>query len=152
MAIERIIPATPIEGELEAGVQVDIDLGNASAMETEDGGMLIDFDPNAFEQTGDFFANLADEMSEDALKKLSTELIGQYQGDRDSRKEWENTYIKGLDQLGLKIEDRTLPLPGACGVFHPMLTEAVVRFQSQAITEIFPSAGPVNTKVLGLDT
>ena len=63
MAIERITPATPIEGELEAGIQVDIDPVNASAMETEDGGMLIDFDPNAFEQTGDFFANLADEMT-----------------------------------------------------------------------------------------
>ena len=152
MAIERITPATPIEGELEAGVEIDLMPPNALEMETEDGGMLIDFDPNAFEQTGDFFANLADEMSEDALQKLSSELVGQYQGDRDSRSEWEDTYIKGLDQLGLKIEDRTLPWPGACGVFHPMLTEAVVRFQSQAITEIFPSAGPVHTKVLGLDT
>jgi hypothetical protein len=152
MAIERITPATPIEGELEAGVEVDLMPPDALETETEDGGMLIDFDPNAFEQTGDFFANLADEMSEDALQKLSSELVGQYQGDRDSRSEWEDTYIKGLDQLGLKIEDRTLPWPGACGVFHPMLTEAVVRFQSQAITEIFPSAGPVHTKVLGLDT
>jgi len=152
MAIERITPATPIEGELEAGVEVDLMPPEALATETEDGGMLIDFDPNAFEQTGDFFANLADEMSDDALQKLSSKLIGQYQGDRDSRSEWEDTYVKGLDQLGLKIEDRTLPWPGACGVFHPMLTEAVVRFQSQAITEIFPSVGPVNTKVLGLDT
>ena len=61
----------------------------------------------------------------------------------------EETYIKGLDQLGLKIEDRTLPWPGACGVFHPMLTEAVVRFQSQAVGEIFPASGPVNTKIFG---
>ena len=152
MAIERITPATPIEGELEAGVEIDLMPPDALEMETEDGGMMIDFDPNTPEQGGDFFSNLADEMSEDALQKLSSELVGQYQGDRDSRSEWEDTYIKGLDQLGLKIEDRTLPWPGACGVFHPMLTEAVVRFQSQAITEIFPSAGPVNTKVLGLDT
>ena len=93
MAIERIIPPFPIEEDLTPPMQVDIETDGASATETEDGGMLIDFDPNAFEQTGDFFANLADEMSEDALKKLSTELIGQYQGDRDSRKEWENTYI-----------------------------------------------------------
>ncbi len=151
MAIERTTPATPIEGELEAGIEVDITAANGAEM-TEDGGMIIDFDPDAIDPSGDFFANLADEMSEDALKKLGTELIGQYQGDRDSRNEWEETYIKGLDQLGLKIEDRTLPWPGACGVFHPMLTEAVVRFQSQAITEIFPASGPVNTKILGLAT
>ena len=151
MAIERTTPATPIEGELEAGIEVDITAANGAEM-TEDGGMIIDFDPDAFDPSGDFFANLADEMSEDALKKLGTELIGQYQGDRDSRNEWEETYIKGLDQLGLKIEDRTLPWPGACGVFHPMLTEAVVRFQSQAITEIFPASGPVKTKILGLAT
>jgi|TARA_Y100000034_G_scaffold11918_1_gene12452 hypothetical protein len=149
MAIERIIPATPIEGELEASVQVEIEGSNGMGTETEDGGMLIDLDPNAFEPNSDFFNNLAEEMDESSLHKLSSELIGQYQGDRDSRGDWEETYIKGLDQLGLKLEDRTLPWPGACGVFHPMLTEAVVRFQSQAITEIFPAAGPVNTKILG---
>ena len=151
MAIERTTPATPIEGELEAGIEVDISSANGAEM-TEDGGMIIDFDPDAFDPSGDFFANLAEEMSEDALQKLSSELVGQYQGDRDSRNDWEETYIKGLDQLGLKIEDRTLPWPGACGVFHPMLTEAVVRFQSQAITEIFPASGPVKTKILGLAT
>ena len=69
--------------------------------------------------------------------------------DRDSRKEWEETYTKGLDQLGLKIEERTQPWNGACGVFHPMLSEAVIRFQSQAIAEIFPAAGPVKTKIVG---
>ena len=151
MAIERTTPATPIEGELEAGMEVDISSANGAEM-TEDGGMIIDFNPDAIDPSEDFFANLAEEISEDILKKLGTELIGQYQGDRDSRSEWEETYIKGLDQLGLKIEDRTLPWPGACGVFHPMLTEAVVRFQSQAITEIFPAAGPVKTRILGLST
>ena len=151
MAIERTTPATPIEGELEAGMEVDISSANGAEM-TEDGGMIIDFNPDAIDPSEDFFANLAEEISEDDLKKLGTELIGQYQGDRDSRSEWEETYIKGLDQLGLKIEDRTLPWPGACGVFHPMLTEAVVRFQSQAITEMFPAVGPVKTKILGLST
>jgi len=151
MAIEKVTPATPIEGELEAGMEVDISSANGAEM-TEDGGMIIDFNPDAIDPSEDFFANLAEEISEDDLKKIGTELIGQYQGDRDSRSEWEETYIKGLDQLGLKIEDRTLPWPGACGVFHPMLTEAVVRFQSQAITEIFPAAGPVKTRILGLST
>ena len=148
MAIERTTPATPIEGELEASVEIDIIEPNG-AMMTEDGGMIIDFDPDAFDPSSDFFANLAEEMSEDDLQMLASELVGQYQGDRDSRNDWEETYIKGLDQLGLKIEDRTLPWPGACGVFHPMLTEAVVRFQSQAISEIFPASGPVNTKIFG---
>ena len=148
MAIERTTPATPIEGELESSVEIDIVEPNG-AMMTEDGGMIIDFDPDAFDPSGDFFANLAEEMSEDDLQMLATDLVGQYQGDRDSRNDWEETYIKGLDQLGLKIEDRTLPWPGSCGVFHPMLTEAVVRFQSQAIGEIFPASGPVNTKIFG---
>ena len=69
--------------------------------------------------------------------------------DKDSRKDWEDTYTKGLDQLGLKIEERTQPWAGACGVFHPMLSEAVIRFQSQAISEIFPASGPVKTKIVG---
>ena len=151
MAIERTTPATPIEGELEAGMEVDISSANGAEM-TEDGGMIIDFNPDAIDPSEDFFANLAEEISEDILKKLGTELIGQYQGDRDSRSEWEETYIKGLDQMGLKIEERTAPWAGACGVFHPMLSEAVIRFQSQAIGEIFPASGPVQTKVIGKPT
>ena len=97
MAIERTTPATPIEGELEASVEIDIVEPNG-AMMTEDGGMIIDFDPDAFDPSGDFFANLAEEMSEDDLQILASELVSQYQGDRDSRNDWEETYIKGLDR------------------------------------------------------
>jgi hypothetical protein len=80
---------------------------------------------------------------------MASELVTLFDADKDSRKEWETTYIKGLDLLGLKIEDRTQPWEGACGVFHPMLSEAIVRFQAQSIQEIFPARGPVQTKILG---
>jgi hypothetical protein len=73
--------------------------------------------------------------------------VGAFEADRDSRSDWEDTYINGLDLLGLKNEDRTEPWDGACGVFHPVLTEAVIRFQAQAIQEIFPAAGPVKTSL-----
>ena len=120
------------------------------AIATEDGGMIIDFDPDSENviQSG-FNANLADLMSEDDLNVLGGDLISQYQADKDSRSEWEETYVKGLDQLGLKIEERTTPWAGACGVFHPMLSEAVIRFQSQSIAEMFPAQGPVRTKIVG---
>jgi hypothetical protein len=88
-------------------------------------------------------------MDESTLNELGGDLISQYQADKDSRSEWEESYVKGLDQLGLKIEERTTPWAGACGVFHPMLSEAVIRFQSQSIAEMFPAQGPVRTKIVG---
>ena len=152
MAIERQ-PATPIEGTVEQEPQdLDIIIENPESVEiaTDDGGMIIDFDPNA-QSVGDedFNSNLAEYIDEDELQKLGNELINAYSGDKDSRSEWEETYTKGLDQLGLKIEERTEPWAGACGVFHPMLSEAVIRFQSQSISEMFPAQGPVRTKIVG---
>ena len=152
MAIERQ-PATPIEGTIEQEPQdLDIIIENPESVEiaTDDGGMIIDFDPNA-QSVGDedFNSNLAEYIDEDELQKLGNELINAYSGDKDSRSEWEETYTKGLDQLGLKIEERTEPWAGACGVFHPMLSEAVIRFQSQSISEMFPAQGPVRTKIVG---
>jgi len=154
VAIERNTPATPIEGTDELPEQeelsISIDNPDSVAIATEDGGMIIDFDPDSENviQSG-FNANLADLMSEDDLNVLGGDLISQYQADKDSRSEWEETYVKGLDQLGLKIEERTTPWAGACGVFHPMLSEAVIRFQSQSIAEMFPAQGPVRTKIVG---
>ena len=152
MAIER--PLTPLTPEdpfedIEIEIETVTAEGPAMVTETDDGGVVVDFDPGAAEEGVDFYANLADSIEDDELIGIANELMGLYRGDKDSRRDWENTYTRGLDQLGLKHEDRTLPWPGACGVFHPMLTEAVVRFQSQAITEIFPSAGPVKAAVLG---
>ena len=154
MAIERNTPATPIEGTdalpEQEELSISIDNPDSVAIATEDGGMIIDFDPeseNSIESG--FNSNLADLMSEDDLNVLGGDLISQYQADKDSRSDWEETYVKGLDQLGLKIEERTTPWAGACGVFHPMLSEAVIRFQSQSIAEMFPAQGPVRTKIVG---
>ena len=163
MAIERS-PATPVEGliELEDEIEIEtedddlalsIENPESISVETEDGGMIIDFDPNSkSDDEGDFNANLVNFIEERDLQALGSELIAQYEADRESRSDWEETYIKGLDQMGLKIEERTAPWAGACGVFHPMLSEAVIRFQSQAIGEIFPASGPVQTKIVGLPT
>ena len=148
MAIERNTPATPVEGTDELGEEVSISIENPDsvAIATEDGGMIIDFDPNAKDiMAMEFNSNLADYMEESTLNELGGDLIAQFQADKDSRSEWEESYVKGLDQLGLKIEERTSPWAGACGVFHPMLSEAVVRFQSQSIAEMFPAQGPVRT-------
>tara|TARA_R110000824_G_scaffold14986_10_gene63455 strand:+ start:2364 stop:4829 length:2466 start_codon:yes stop_codon:yes gene_type:complete len=120
----------------------------AVSIETEDGGMIIDFDPNAGTQV-DFNSNLAEHLEERDLRSLANELIGAFESDKDSRADWERTYIEGLDNLGLKIEERTEPWAGACGVYHPLLAEAVIRFQSQAVGEMLPASGPVRTNIVG---
>ena len=129
---------------------LDISIVNPEAVsiETDDGGMIIDFDPSA-DQEVDFNANLAEHLDERDLDRLAGELIGAFESDKDSRGDWERTYIEGLDNLGLKIEERTEPWSGACGVYHPLLSEAVIRFQSQAISEILPASGPVRTSIVG---
>ena len=153
MAIERK-PATPIEGTIEQEPESDLEIvienPESVAIETDDGGMIIDFSPSSGKRgESEFNSNLTEYIDEDELDKLGSKLIGEYTADKDSRAEWEETYIKGLDQLGLKIEERTTPWAGACGVFHPMLSEAVIRFQSQSISEMFPAQGPVRTKIVG---
>jgi len=151
LAIERT-PATPVEGLIEQEpeeISIAIENPDSVAIETEDGGMLIDFDPQDEKLDSDFGDNLAEVIDENDLERIGSELIAAFQNDKDSRRDWEETYTKGLDQLGLKIEERTQPWNGACGVFHPMLSEAVIKFQSQAISEIFPASGPVKTKIVG---
>ena len=151
MAIERT-PATPVEGLIEQepeAISIAIENPESVSIETEDGGMLIDFDPQEDKPESEFGDNLAEIIDENDLERIGSELIGAFQNDKDSRRDWEETYTKGLDQLGLKIEERTQPWNGACGVFHPMLSEAVIKFQSQAISEIFPASGPVKTKIVG---
>ena len=119
------------------------------AVLTEDGGMIIDFEEGAELGTPNFDDNIAEFMEDGELEVLASELIQYFNSDKESRKDWEQTYTKGLDQLGLKIEERTLPWQGACGVFHPLLTESVVRFQAETITEIFPAKGPVDVRIVG---
>ena len=156
MAIERMT-ATPIEGtveqEPEDEISIAIENPESVSIDTEDGGMIIDFDPNANQvDESNFDSNLADILNENDLNALGKDLIDSYTGDKESRSDWEETYTQGLDQLGLKFEDRTTPWAGACGVFHPMMSEAVIRFQSQAISEMFPAQGPVRTKIVGKNT
>ena len=122
---------------------------------TEDGGIVIQFgaDEDTEEQDDiDHNANLAELIDESDLEGMASELVDDFINDRNSRKEWSMAYIKGLDLLGLKIEERSQPWQGASGVFHPMLTESVVRFQAQAMGELFPASGPARSKIMGKAT
>ena len=128
--------------------------GESLITELDDGGIEIDFDPLA--DLGsietEFTSNLAEVIDDSELRTIAVDFIAKFEADRRSRSDWEQTYKEGLDHLGLEIENRTTPWAGACGVFHPMLSEAVVRFQSQTIQEIMPAKGPVKTQVWGIDT
>ena len=140
---------TPEKKFKDSPVEVLVTNPDEIAIATEEGGLIIDFEDGAELGTPNFEDNISDFMEAAELKLLSSELVGYFNADRESRKDWEETYTKGLDQLGLKIEERTLPWQGACGVFHPLLTESVVRFQAESVTEIFPAKGPVDTKIGG---
>lgn len=99
-----------------------------------------------------FEQNLAEKLDDEVLKRLADDLVGDFESDCRDRNEWLETYNKGLELLGLKIEEKTEPWSGACGVFHPMLMEAAIKFQSETIMETFPAAGPVRTKIIGKET
>jgi len=111
-----------------------------------------EFSEEEAQEEREFSANLAEKMSGSDLQSLASELVGCVDDDKETRKDWERAYVDGLKLLGLKYDRRTEPWDGACGVFHPMITEAVVRFQSESITESFPAAGPVRTKIIGKET
>ena len=114
-------------------------------------GMVIEM-TKAEPRAEDFDANLAEFMNENELQSLAGDLIGHYEQDLSSRKDWLDTYVKGLKILGIRYEERTEPWPGACGVFHPLLMESAVKFQSETIMETFPAMGPVKTKIIGKET
>ena len=153
MAVEKIMtPRDLAKAEAtEEEVTVEVLNPEAVSVETEDGGMIIDFTGEQVEEimSGGFDANLAEEIEESELQAMASELIGNFQSDRQSRNEWAKSYVKGLDLLGMKIEERQQPWAGSSGVFHPILTESIVRFQAQAMGEIFPASGPVRTKIVG---
>ena len=142
------------EDDIQQDNALEIGVVNPEAViiNNDDGGVVIDFRPSSEEESVPFDANLAEYMDEGELSLLSSDLIAAYDEDRASRGEWEDAYIEGLDLLGVKIEDRTTPFEGATGVTHPILSEAVIRFVSQAMMEIFPSNGPVRTTVIGKKT
>ncbi len=155
MAIDKALYQAPkgIEeeaDELMGEPDIEIEIVDPEAVKIEAGGLEILIDPDA--EGPDFYNNIAEEIDESELQSLGAELLAYVQDDLDSRKDWEKTYKEGLVLLGLKYEERTEPWDGACGVFHPMITEAVVRFQSETIMETFPAQGPVKTKIIGKDT
>ena len=129
---------------------LEIEIEDPESVSIKAGGLEIEILPPG--EGEDFYENIAEEMDENTLQSLGMELLDDIQRDRDSRKDWETAYKEGLTLLGLKYEERTEPWNGACGVFHPMITEAVVRFQSETIMETFPAQGPVKTKIIGKDT
>ena len=147
MAIEKSYytngEAPPVEEEMI----IEVENPDSVTVMTDDMAMEMDF--NEENQTPGHYDNLVDYMDEAELGRLGSELVGVYNADRESRHDWEESYIKGLDLLGMKFENRTTPWNGACGVFHPLLSEAVVRFQSQTIMEIFPASGPAKTTIVG---
>jgi hypothetical protein len=130
---------------------IEIEIIDPEAVNIHADGLDISIMPGE-EDDEDFSANLAETMAEGAVATLAGDLAGDIDQDKQSRKEWEKSYVEGLKLLGLQYEERTEPWQGASGVFHPMITEAIVRFQSESITETFPAQGPVRTKILGKET
>jgi hypothetical protein len=155
MAIERI----PQPGLLGAYLEKQGEINNPLQQDDqdepieivigpEDGETLFEIEVTE-EETPSFEANLAEFIDDSELEAISSDLLDDFDNDKNARKEWERTYIDGLDLLGLSIEERTEPWDGACGVYHPMLTEAAIKFQSEMISETFPAQGPVKARLVG---
>ena len=153
MSIEKGLYAAPLGIMDEAAMQPDleIEIEDPEAVHISTDGLEIDLEPREMDDE-DFEANLAEFMDENELSLLASELVDAYEEDVSSRKDWIQTYVDGLDLLGMKLEERTEPWAGACGVTHPLLSEALVKFQSETIMETFPAAGPVKTKIIGKET
>ena len=151
MAIDKSLNQAPLGLEDLVGMEpdIEIEIEDPESVEIRAGGIEIEISKGGGTGIKDFTTNLADHLDEGVLDTLADELIDDFTQDKDSRKEWEKTYRDGLKLLGLKIEERTEPWPGSCGVFHPLLSEAVVRFQADAIMETFPAKGPVKTQIIG---
>ena len=155
MAVDKALYQAPV-GIEDVATQmgepdIEVEIVDPEEVTIRAGGMEIEIDPDA-ENEDDFYENLAEVIDEGEIDSLAGDLLGDIKQDIESRKDWEEAYKNGLTLLGLKYEERTEPWDGACGVFHPMITEAVVRFQSETIMETFPAQGPVKTQLIGKDT
>jgi len=150
-ALEEAITDIEIEmpGALVSSSQPYAD--GIDIIDAEDGGVVVDFDPEASKVVGggDFFSNLAEDLSDSDLGGIASDLLSQYESARESRGDWEDEYNKGLELLGFKYEERTQPFRGATGVTHPLLAEAATQFQAQAFNELLPAEGPVRTQIMG---
>ena len=163
MAIEKGLYAAPegiddlLEGEMMdgdmMGAQLEIEIVDPEMVTLSDGSMEITLVPDANEaDLMGFDANLAEALDDNDLQGLAQDLIGLIDADIESRKDWADTFVKGLDVLGFKYEERTDPWEGACGVYSTVLAEAAIRFQAETMSETFPAAGPVRVKILGAET
>ena len=131
--------------------ELEIEIEDPEAVRIGIDGMEIEIEPHQ-ETEDDFSANLAEYLDESVLQSLASELIGDFEDDIASRKDWIQTYVDGLELLGLKIEERAEPWEGACGVYHPLLAEALVKFQAETMMSTFPASGPVKTEIIGKET
>ena len=143
-----------IPAEEEVVEEEVVEQGPVEVIPEEDGGVTLDFEPGAINVPGteNHFDNLADILPEDILEPIGNEMVDNYMEYKNSRKDWEQSYIQGLDLLGFKYENRTEPFQGASGATHPVLAEAVTQFQAQAYKELLPAEGPVRTDVIGVDS
>ena len=152
MAIEKSLQAEAPEGENLTAEALEIEIVDPEMVTLDNGDVEITLIPGEEEDMLDFDANLVEMLDDREQNILADELIGLVEADTQSRKDWADTYVKGLDILGFKSEERTTPWEGACGVHSTVLAEAAIRFQAEAMSETFPSAGPVKIKVLGKET
>jgi hypothetical protein len=153
MAIDKALNQAPLGlsemvEDMEPAIEIEIEDPESVSIKAGDLEIVLEKE----DMDDEFNENLAENLDDDILTELAGDLLGEYQSDVDSRKDWVQTYVDGLELLGLKIEERTEPWPGACGVYHPLLSEAIVKFQSETIMETFPAAGPVKTSILGQET
>ena len=165
--MDRNVPSQLDEEDLKAEIELELpdsqndvmaminaeDVGSIEVTPEDDGGVVIDFDPQ--DQRGksdDFYMNLAEEIPDRELGRISSELLGEFDANKASRQDWEEAYSHGLELLGFTYEERTQPFRGASGVTHPLLAEAATQFQAQAFNELLPPTGPVRTIVMGSET
>jgi hypothetical protein len=153
MAIDKALNQAPLglsemAEDMEPAIEIEIEDPESVSIKAGDLEIVLEKE----DMDDEFNENLAENLEDDILTELAGDLLGEFQSDIDSRKDWVQTYVDGLELLGLKIEERTEPWPGACGVYHPLLSEAIVKFQSETIMETFPAAGPVKTSILGQET
>jgi hypothetical protein len=154
MAVEKPMEPSDIldaaADESAPSLTVIVEDPEAIEVEMEDGSVVVEFgDDPEMDENAPHDANLAEYIKDAELEAIADELIDHFASDRESRSEWASAYIKGMDLLGMKVEERTEPWNGASGVYHPMMTEAVVKFQAQAMGELLPASGPVRSKIVG---
>jgi hypothetical protein len=155
MAMDKGLYAAPagLEGlaALNETPEIEIEIEDPEAVRIGVDGLEIEIEPQE-ESDEDFDANLAEYLPETVLSQLAGDLIGDFDEDVSSRKDWIQTYVDGLELLGLKIEERSEPWEGACGVYHPLMSEALVKFQAETMQATFPASGPVKTQIIGKET